>query len=596
MVAGRRRRPSASRDGVRPVTSVAMPTAPARAAWPAWIQHTGPTLIIVAAGLFLWAPTLLIDTGRGDSLDFNLVWLNQFSRLVAHGHLYPRWLPASFGGLGSPAFEFYPPLPFWTTAVVSSVSGAWASPLLQLKLAALIALIGSGVSMRLWLTRLCAPQRALVCALIYMAAPYHLVDHYVRGAFAEFFAIAIIPLVALGLLETARGKRTGPLILATGYGLLVFSHLPVALLASVLLVAPYGLYLLWNARGERLRFALKGGAALACGAGLAAIYLIPALTLQGHISSEYLWSLLPSRHVFTSPIAWADPFQPILAAIAGIEATFAGLLGWRIWQGGDRRQLYWAALTLGVFVVLSGLIPGFWSIPLMAKVQFPWRAISIEEFTLVTLLALTPWPTPKGLAVLFGVLAIANPGMTADLRNLARGQPDAERVEPGHVEALLRTSTDAAEYLPHGMLRIEGVQPEPLVPLQTLTALPLAAPSLAATSDPMTGAIRLRPAAGARLVVLRRFYFPSWRVTCDGAPVTASPTGPGRLVGFAPPLRAKTCEAVVGQTLQERLGAALTLTSALAMLGYGLWALASAPRRRRRSPELAATEPATIAP
>jgi hypothetical protein len=435
--------------------------------------------------------------------------------------------------------------------------------------------------MRLWLLRIATPSKALICALIYVAAPYHLVDHYVRGAFAEFFAIAMIPLVALGLLETARGARLGPAVLAAGYALLIFSHLPVALLTSVMLIGPYGLYLLWNARGHRMAFALKAGAGLACGAGLAAIYLIPALTLQGSISSDYLWTLQPAKHVFTSAIAWADPFQPVLAGIAGIEAAFAVMLGWRAWRGEDRRPLVWAGLTLGAFVLLSGLVPGVWSIPPMAKVQFPWRAISVEEFALVTLVAASPWPAPKGLALLFGVLALANPGMTADLKNLAQGRPDALRVAPGYVSGLLRTSTDAAEYLPHGMLRVEGVQPLPLIPLERLTALPLASSSLSATSDPASGAIRLRPAAGGGPVVLRRFYFPSWRVSCDGAPVAASAFGAARLLSFHAPAGARRCDASVGQTAQEQLGGALTLASAVVLLGYAIWARGPTIVRRR---------------
>ena len=562
--------------------------APPREAERAWLTAgAGPWALIVLAALVLWAPTLMIDTGRGDSLDYNLVWLNQFSPLVAHGHLYPRWLPASFGGLGSPAFEFYPPLPFWTAAAVSAVSSAWADPLMQLKLTALVGLAASGVSMRLWLLRICTPSRALICALIYMAAPYHLVDHYVRGAFAEFFAIAMIPLVALGLLETARGAKLGPAILAAGYALLIFSHLPVALLTSVMLIGPYGLYLLWNARGHRLAFALKAGAGLACGAGLAAIYLVPALTLQGSISSDYLWTLQPATHVFTSAVAWADPFQPVLAGIAGIEAAFAAMLGWRAWRGEDRGPLVWAGLTLGAFVLLSGLVPGVWSIPLMAKVQFPWRAISVEEFALVTLAAAAPWPAPKGLAVLFGVLAIANPGTTADLKNLAQGRPDALRVAPGFVDGLLRTSTDAAEYLPHGMLRVQGVQPLPLIPLERLTALPLASGSLSAVGDPESGAIGLQPAPAGGVVVLRRFYFPSWRVTCDGAAVAASPFGVARLLSFNAPPGATRCEASVGQTPQEQLGGVLTLASAAGLLGYAIWALGPAIVRRRPWPAAA---------
>jgi hypothetical protein len=538
-----------------------------------------PYLIIVAAAAFLWAPSLLID--YGDSLDDNLVWSNQFSRLVAHGALYPRWLPASFQGLGSPAFEFYPPLPFWITALVSKASSAWASPMLQLKLTGLVGLIGSGVAMRLWLQPLCAPPKALICALIYMAAPYHLMDHYVRGALAEYFAIATIPLVALGLSATSRGARFGPVLLAVGYALTLFSHLPLALLASVMLVAPYGLYLLWAApAARRLAFALRAGAGLVGGAGLAAIYLAPALSLQPTISSEFLWNIQPAQHLLIDPKAWTSPFDPIAAAIAATEVALAGVLGWRVWRGGDRAPLFWAALTLAAFAALSGVLPGVWSLPLMSQVQFPWRAIAIEEFALVTLAALAPWPPTKGLAVVFGVLALTNPGLTTDLKNLARGQPDAMRVTPGFVAALLRTSTDSAEYLPHGMLRIRDGHPQALIPLDTLAALPLATPSLSATGDPLTGEVRLRPPPGGGRLVLRRFYFPSWQVRCDGAPVAASPAGPGRLVGFTAPPGAKRCDAVIGQTAYERVGGWLSLASLAAILEYALWSFAIARRRR----------------
>jgi len=557
------------------MTSASLAAGAASGARPAWVAGAGAYVAIVAAALFLWAPTLMIDVGRGDSLDYNLVWISQFSPLVAHGHLYPRWLPASFGGLGSPAFEFYPPLPFWVTAAVSAVSGGSASVLMQLKLAALAGLAASGVTMRLWLMRVCAPPRALVCALIYMAAPYHLMDHYIRGAFAEFFAIAFIPLVALGLAETHRGARAGPAILAVGYALVVFSHLPVALLTSVMLIAPYGLWLLWSAKGRRFAFAIRAGLGLAAGLALSAIYLAPALMLQPWVSADYLWTLQPAEHAFTSPAAWAQPFQPVLAGISSIEAAFAVLLGWRAWQARDRWSLAWAALALAAFLLLSGLVPGVWSIPLMAKVQFPWRAISVEEFALVTAVAVSRWPVTRGLALLSAVLAIANPGLTADLRNLARGAPDDQRVSADYVEHLLTTSTDAAEYLPHGMLQIVGGLPQPRVPLARLATLPLAAGALSATSDPSTGAVRLRPPPAGGRVVLRRFYFPSWRVMCDGRAVASASTGPARLVGFAAPPGAAACEAAPAATPAEGLGRALSLAAALGLAGYALW-----PRRR----------------
>jgi hypothetical protein len=70
-----------------------------------------------------------------------------------------------------------------------------------------------------------------------MAAPYHLFDFTARGAQAESLAIAFIPLIAIGLRRIAEG-RGGVIFTALAYAGMVFTHLPLALLASVFLIAP----------------------------------------------------------------------------------------------------------------------------------------------------------------------------------------------------------------------------------------------------------------------------------------------------------------------------------------------------------------------
>ena len=43
--------------------------------------------------------------------------------------------------------------------------------------------------------RLWGPWPGLIAGLLYVYAPYHLADIYVRAAFAEFVAFVIFPLV-----------------------------------------------------------------------------------------------------------------------------------------------------------------------------------------------------------------------------------------------------------------------------------------------------------------------------------------------------------------------------------------------------------------
>ena len=69
-------------------------------------------LIIAGAALFLMSPALIMGAPAIDSATYTHVWTQQYASEMARGVVYPRWLPQSFEGLGSPAFYFYPPLAF----------------------------------------------------------------------------------------------------------------------------------------------------------------------------------------------------------------------------------------------------------------------------------------------------------------------------------------------------------------------------------------------------------------------------------------------------------------------------------------------------
>ena len=153
--------------------------------------------MLALAAVVLMAPSLLFGTLISHSSPQNLTWASQFSEQFRTGVLYPRWMPDSFEGLGSPAFYFYPPLPFWIDAIVSVVTLNLLPVNYRLAITTTLILWASGLAMHAWLAYLTPNRRtALFGALAYMAAPYHMLDHYMRGAFAEFTAYAVLPLVS----------------------------------------------------------------------------------------------------------------------------------------------------------------------------------------------------------------------------------------------------------------------------------------------------------------------------------------------------------------------------------------------------------------
>ncbi len=538
--------------------------------------------LIAAAAVLIWAPTL-VAAQAGDSASYDLNWSRQFTAALAAGHPYPRWTATSFGGLGAPVFYFYPPLPFWVTAGLSIASGGLLGAAAALKAGELAFLLVSGWGLFAWQRGRAGDAGALAGALVFMLAPYHLDDHYLRGAFAEFAAIALLPLLAIGLERAASGARLGPLWLAGAWAAVILCHLPIALLAGVLVIAPHGVWMIWREPGRRAAAAARIAFALATGAGLAAIYVVPALTLQGAISAEYWWGgrFQVGDRLLVNLGGWPSAFEPFFGFLSAGEAAVALVLVWRGWGRRDAEARLWGGIVVTTFLVIAGLVPGFWSLPMMAKVQFPWRAMGVQELAFAALIARSrraDWLPVAGaaLAALLGVNALSVGRFMTQPAAVSR---------PGYGVTSFPTDADAPEYLPEGLLRMTADGPALATPYAALTGRPLATgPVAAAHDDPVSGEvwIQLSPGQGGR-VTLRRFAFPAWRVTCDGKPVQTSADGPGRLLTFTPPAGAQSCEATIAPTPQEQTGAALALAAALLLGGYGAWSMAGSLRPARRT-------------
>jgi hypothetical protein len=456
-----------------------------------------PLLLLVAVLLVLPA-----NFGRPllhDSFAIDWVWADQFTAQLAHGNLYPRWLPLSYGGLGAPVFYYYPPLAFHLVglfgllglptywSVIAGFAGAFA---------------GSGIGCWYWLRA--RSNHPLLAALFFMAAPYHLFDYTVRGALAESVAIALIPVIAIGLRRIAE-RRGGVLFTAVAYGAIIGTHLPLALLVSIFLIAPYALV-------HRDRLWLYG-VACAGGVGLAAIYLVPALVLAPYHDVGQLYRAPYLRTHYWSLFAgnWSDgTFTTVFVIIAAMIAAAA--------RPALRRER-WALYAVGIAIVVTGIIPLLWSLPLLADVQFPYRALPLAEFGLATAVARLP----------------RRPGLDARLAALplllslfiVRGF-DIHGTDLGFLRS---RHPDVYEYLPKGVLA-RG---------QTSARL----------KDVL--ATRIPPPKVAGMVVEPLFYFPAWSCGVEEPRTRLLMHRPG-------------CTPRLSWTRPEQIGGAISLVTALMML------------------------------
>jgi len=424
---------------------------------PAWQDRASvayPLLILLAVLLVL--PSAFVPPMLHDSFGIDWVWADQFTSELSRGNLYPRWLPLSNDGLGSPVFYYYPPLSFHLSGLFGLIGLSTYASIIAAFAAAFAA---SGVACWHWLKG--RARHPVVGAAFFMAAPYHLFDFTGRGAQAESLAIAFIPLLAIGMRRIAE-RRGGVIFTAISYAGIIFTHLPLALLTSLFFVAPYALL----HRRELVRFA----AAVFAGLGLVAIYLVPALALERYhdVNQLYRADYLRTDYwsIYHANLGNAFVITVFLMIAVTISAALRPALSSR--DG-------WARYAIVIALLAAGVVPMLWSLPLLKQVQFPYRVLPLAEFALATALArLAARPALPYL--------LAGPALLMS----------AQIVRGFHLEAqdmpfLSAHHPDVFEYLPPRVMR-SGSSPR----LADLTAS------------------RLPPPEVAGMVVEPVFYFPAW--------------------------------------------------------------------------------------
>lgn len=345
------------------------------------------------AGLVACSPFLEYGAPNGHSIAFNLTWLANFSSQLLNGDLYPRWLSGMNHGEGSPVFFFYAPLPFYISSL--GVFLFHASKLgVQLAAGEWLLLTLSGMAFYAWARHSIATLPAMLASILYMLMPYHFeIDVWRRQDLGELANYIWMPLVLL-FLERMRHSRHAIPGFALAYALMMYSHLPTALLFS-LFIGTYGI-LAWRESGSlQVLYRIAQGAVL--GILLASAYLFPALFTQKYISTDMLWNANLDFHRWFMPITHdaRSPFTDRLLEVL-LLTTLVFALCWGAnrfskssgtHHAANRPWLFFAA---GAWFLMLPLSRAVWEwMPFLWKVQFPWRVSIVLDLATACLLAQT---------------------------------------------------------------------------------------------------------------------------------------------------------------------------------------------------------------
>lgn len=461
---------------------------------------------------------------------------HQYFKAIDLGQFPPRWAADMHFEYGSPLLSFNYQLPYYL-GYLGHLLGLPITIIYKLLLT-LSLLFGAFGMYLLGLTVTGSILTSVFVGVLYTYTPYQSIDHYVRGAIGESFALTLLPWLFYSCLLLVR-KNSPPRQLTTGFifGLIIISHQPAALFTIPLFAFLFGSAALLTKKPAALLGLIKS---IVLGLALSAYYWIPVILEKSFIKSSspfnyidqfpFIWQLIYSRWTYTgaNPFSY-DTFSFQIGIVNLITLAIALLILFVSVLKKFKASLDLWLLRLIIIVVFCVLFlmnirsDFIWrSFPLMQVIQFPWRLLMFTTlFTSVLYLFVikyVPKPWNNRLTLIFLVAAIFinagyfRPGLIIDHDDqyfLHRFLPRVA-LEPG--ESISASYLQNAEdYVP---LPTKAVRPKDL-PTAKLTSQSKATGIKVTKTNPFSYHVRVDSKV-TDILTYHTFYYPGWEVKVDG--------------------------------------------------------------------------------
>lgn len=366
-------------------------------------------LIIVLMGSFFSIRPLLVSGFFPVHDDTQVVRVHQMAKAIKDGSFPVRWVKDLGYGYGYPIFNFYAPFAYYIGAFITL---AGVDVLVSTKIMMGVGFIFAGLSMYYLAREFFGIKAAIVSALLYVYAPYHAVNLYVRGAVSEYWAYGFLPLLFLTLykilsllinvnnnsknsLNSKKNYLFWSILNALSFAGIILSHN-----LSVLMLVPYlgsclviciGI-LISKKKILEIGFVLYP---LILGILLSSFYCLPAIAEMNftNVSSQLGGNFDYSLHFVTPLQLWESQWgfggstggvvDGMSYRIGKIHLAFsfaAIILLPFVWRNFNKQgKIMFLSVIFFVFSMLltTPLSQILWDvIPAMRYIQFPWRFLS----------------------------------------------------------------------------------------------------------------------------------------------------------------------------------------------------------------------------
>lgn len=351
-------------------------------------------LLAIVVSLFI-GRALLTNKHFHTHDDIQVFRVNEYVQCIKNNQIPCRWSDSLGKGYGYPLFIFYPPVIYLIPTLIHL---AGLSIITSLNLLAFLTFPLAAYSMYKFAYVISRSEKlSFLVSVAYTIIPYHALNVFVRGVYAETLAWSVLPLILERIYTLIKTKRKS-YSLAILLTLLLLTHnisamiiYPLSVLWAIILLVKY------RPHPSRIKIILLN---MLIPIGTSAFFLFPALIEKPLVQTQsmifgyysYINHFISLKQLFISNYwgyggsTFGTEFDGMSFMIGKpywvIFIIFVGL-SFYLWLRSKKRSIDLIAIYFVFFSVVFTFLTHnrstvIWStIPLLQYVQFPWRFIGL---------------------------------------------------------------------------------------------------------------------------------------------------------------------------------------------------------------------------
>lgn len=488
------------------------------------------TLIIVAS-FFIIKP--LFSYGFFPVHDnAQIVRVQQMVKSLSDGQFPVRIVPDMGFGYGYPVFNFYAPFAYYLGALF--VVLLHLDIVVATKLMIATGVFIAGIGMYLFSRDYWGDEGGILSALLYMYAPYHALDIYVRGDIAESWAFAFIPWVLWAITRSYERQQGKYFIFGSlAYAGVILSHNLTAMMVTPFILLLLAILTIVNQKKPLINLLLPGSTILS-GALVSAFYWLPVFLEMRFtdVASQLSGGFDYHNHFVCIQQLWYSPWGyggSVPGCIDGLSfmlgkihiaviviGAIALLVSWRNRKQFSALLIALLVLIASVFLTLPVSVFLWNSIHLMMYFQFPWRFLLITAFCMSFLGGVSIWLIQGRVSYSVRLLFLLILSVGCIFINMKFFLPQRILAYPTSYFISKEMSTwevskTASEYMPKDFLRPKTIK---MVP--SALAFSNKSISISVNKNSTVEKIFHLSAKKSDTLHINLAYFPSWHAYLDG--------------------------------------------------------------------------------